>query len=214
LPYNLWFDGDWTKGRFNDPRIAEGLGNYAALMKASPPNIQAIDWYDANQLFQQGKVAFFIDASLFGPGYEDASQSQVAGKVGYAPLPKTEKGSMTGHWMWGLGIPANSDNKEAAWYFIQWATSKAIEPKIGTSTGGAPRLSTWDNEIYTAALNPEYVSAVQTAMATSRPTAVFYEGWKEVAIMVVDAVHEIYGGKDPQQAVDDLQSRAMDVINK
>lgn len=212
LPYNLWFDGDWKKGRFTDPRIVEGLANYAGLMKAGPPNIQSIDWYDANQLFSQGKIAFFIDASLFGPAYENPESSQVVGKVGYAALPKTTKGSMTGHWMWGLGIPANSQNKEAAWYFIQWATGKGAEPKIGTKTGGAARLSTWGNSTYTAALNPEYVSAVQTAMKTSRPTAVFYEGWKEIAIMVVDAVQEIYGGKDPAKACEDLQTKAAAVV--
>ena len=214
LPYNIWFDGDWKKPRVTDPRIVEGLSNYAGMMKAGPPNIQSIDWYDANQLFQQGKVAFFIDASLFGPGYENPEQSQVVGKVGYAPLPKTSKGSMTGHWMWGLGIPANSQNKEAAWYFIQWATSKDVEPKIGTKTGGAPRLTTWGTSVYTSALNPEYVSAVQTAMQTSRPTAVFYEGWKEIAIMIVDAVQEIYGGKDPTAACEDLQQKILGVVGQ
>jgi multiple sugar transport system substrate-binding protein len=214
LPYNIWFDGDWKKGRFTEPRIVKGLSNYAAMMKAGPPNIQAMDWYEANQLFEQGKIAFYIDASLFGPGYEDPQQSQVAGKVGYAPLPKTDKGSMTGHWMWGLGIPANSQKKEAAWYFIQWATSKVIEPKIGTSTGGAARMSTWSNEIYTKALNPGYVEAVQTAMKTSRPTAVFSASWKEIGIMVVDAVQAMYGGTDPQKACEDLQKKAMEVTNK
>jgi len=212
LPYGLWFDGDWKKPRFTDPRIVEGLSNYAAMMKAGPPNVQSIDWNDANQLFAQGKVGFFIDASLFGPGYENPESSQVAGKVGYAPLPKTAKGSMTGHWMWGLGIPANSQNKEAAWYFIQWATSKAIDPQIGTKTGGATRLSTWGNEIYTKSLNAEYVTAVQTAMATSRPTAVFYEGWKEIAIMIVDAVQEMYAGTDPTKACQTLQDNVLKVI--
>lgn len=211
LPYNIWFDGDWTKPRVTDPRITEGLANYAGLMKAGPPNIQSIDWNDANQLFAQGKVAFFIDASLFGPGYEDPETSTVAGKVGYAPLPKTDQGSMTGHWLWGLGIPKNSEHKEAAWYFIQWATNKDNEPKIGTKTGGAPRLSTWDNSVYKDALNADYVKAVQTAMATSRPTAVFYEGWKEIAIMIVDSVQEMYGGKDPAQATKDLQDKILSV---
>lgn len=212
LPYGIWFDGDWKKPRVTDPRIVEGLANYAGLMKAGPPNIQSIDWNDANQLFAQGKVAFFIDASLFGPGYENPESSQVAGKVGYAPLPKTAKGSMTGHWMWGLGIPANSENKEAAWYFIQWATGKEADPKISTKTGGATRLSTWSSPTYTAALNPEYVTAVQTVMKTSRPTAIFYEGWKEIAIMIVDAVQEMYGGTDPAKACDDLQTKILGVV--
>lgn len=214
LPYNIWFDGDWTKPRFTDPRIVGGLSNYAGMMKAGPPNIQSIDWNDANQLFAQGKVAFFIDASLFGPGYEDPETSAVAGKVGYAPLPKTDQGSMTGHWLWGLGIPKNSEHKEAAWYFIQWATNKTNEPKIGTKTGGAPRLSTWDNSVYKDALNADYVKAVQTAMATSRSTAVFYEGWKEIAIMIVDAVQEMYGGKDPAEAAKDLQDKVLSVTTQ
>lgn len=212
LPYNIWFDGDWANPRFTDPRIVEGLSNYAGMMKAGPPNIQAIDWNDANQLFAQGKAAFYIDASLFGPSFENPESSAIAGKVGYAPLPKTEKGSMTGHWMWGLAIPANSENKEAAWYFIQWATGKEMEPQIGTATGGAPRLSSWSNEIYTQALNPGYVAAVQTAMATSRSTAVFREGWKEIAIMIVDAVQEMYSGKDPAQACQELQDKALEVV--
>jgi hypothetical protein len=41
---------------------------------------------------------------------------------------------------------------------------------------------------------------------------VFYEGWKEIAIMVVDAVQEIYGGKDPAKACEDLQAKAAGVV--
>jgi ABC-type glycerol-3-phosphate transport system substrate-binding protein len=128
------------------------------------------------------------------------------------PLPKTDKGSMTGHWMWGLGIPANSEHKEAAWYFIQWATSKQVDPRISTKTGGATRLSTWDDPIYSQTLNPEYVTAVQTAMKTSRPTGVFFEGWKEIGMMVVDAVQEIYAGKPADQACAELQEKALKVV--
>jgi multiple sugar transport system substrate-binding protein len=212
LPYNLWFDGDWKKPRFTDPRIVEGLSNYAALMKYGPPNIQSIDWNEATQLFSQGKVAFYVDASLFGPDFENPSSSSVSGKVGYLPLPRTEKGSMTGHWMWGLGVPANSAHKEAAWYFIQWATSKAIDPQIGAKTGGAPRLSTWSNPTYNKALSPDYVAAVRTAMKTSRPTGVFSDSWKEVGMMVVDAVQAIYGGTPAAKACADLQNKALKVL--
>lgn len=214
LPYNVWFDGDWANPRFTDPRITEGLSNYAGLMKYGPPNVQSMDWNDANQLFAQGKAAFYVDASLFGPGFEDPAISTVAGKVGYAPLPKTEKGEMTGHWLWGLAIPKNSQHKEAAWYFIQWATNKDNEPKIGTKTGGAPRLTTWDNSIYTSGLNADYVKAVQTAMATSRSTAVFYENWKEVAIMIIDSMHEMYSGKDPALATQDLQNKVLSLTKQ
>ncbi len=134
----------------DDPAVCKGLADYAGMLAAGPANKFAIDWPDANTLFQQGKAAFFIDASLFGPGYEDPEQSIVAGKTGYTVLPPQEAGgnSQTGHWLWGLGIPKNAANKDAAWYFIQYMTNKANTAEIGKSTGGAPRLSAYDDPGY------------------------------------------------------------------
>jgi multiple sugar transport system substrate-binding protein len=213
LPQNIWFDGDWDKPRFNDPKIASGLAHYAGLLKAGPPNILSFNWSDASRFFSQGRAAFFIDASLFGPGFEDPASSKIAGNVGYAPLPAANGNvGHHGHWLWGLSVPANSENADAAWLFIQWATSKEMDVAIGKSTGGAPRLSTWDNADYTSSLDAGYVTALQTAMLNTNPTVVFTEGWGEVVIQIVDTIHEIYAGKDPQEAVESLQVRAVEVL--
>ena len=198
-PYGMWFDGGWDKPRLTDEGVCKGLANYGKLLAAGPANKYAIDWPDANTLFSQGKAAFFIDASLFGPSYEDASVSQVAGKVGYVALPPVTAGgdSFTGHWLWGLGIPKNAVNKDAGWYFIQWMTSKANTAKIGAATGGAPRLSSYSDPTYTSKLNPEYIAAVNKAMATSRTTVVFKEGWKDGALAIADTMLGIAQGGDP-----------------
>ncbi|MEZ4706000.1 MAG: extracellular solute-binding protein [Caldilineaceae bacterium] len=211
LPYNVWFDGDWNNPRVTDARITAGLADYAGMMQAGPPNIQALDWPDASLLFSQGRAAFFIDASLFGPGFEDEAASAVAGKVGYAVLPPAAAGgdSYTGHWMWGLGIPANAPNPDAGWYFIQWMTSKQSEPRIGAFHGGAARVSTWDDEGYKNALNPEYVDAVLTAMQSSRTTVVFREGWKEFALEISDSIQQMYSGADPAAVTAALQEKFM-----
>lgn len=216
LPYNVWFDGDWTKPRLTDPRIVRGLADYAGMMKGGPANIQAMDWTDASLLFQQGRVAFFIDASLFGPGFEDPNASTVAGKVGYAPLPPEEEGgkSFTGHWMWGYGIPANAKNPDAGWYFIQWMSNPQNEPIISTFSGGSTRLSTWGKEEYTSALNSDYVSAVQTVMQTSSTTVVFREGWKEYALAIVDAIQAMYGGTDPAEAAQAAQDTILKLVEQ
>lgn len=207
LPYNVWFDGDWSKPRLTDPRVVAGLRDYAGLMQAGPPNILAMDWPDATLFFSQGKAAFYIDASLFGPGFEDPAKSLVAGKVGYAPLPPPAAGetSHTGHWMWGLGIPKNARNPQAGWLLIQWLSSKDIEPKVAAFHGGAPRLSTWSAPEYTGKLNAEYVKTVQTVMQTSRSTAEYREGWKEYAIEIAGAIQKIYGGGDPATVAAELQ---------
>ena len=57
-PYNVWFDGDWSAPRMDDPDIVRGLSNYAELMKSGPVNIQAMDWPDASQFFMAGGAAF------------------------------------------------------------------------------------------------------------------------------------------------------------
>jgi multiple sugar transport system substrate-binding protein len=198
-PYGLWFDGGWDKPRLTDPKIIEGLTNYAKMIKAGPPNALAIDWPDANTLFSQGKAAFFIDASLFGPSYEDPNNSQVAGKVGYSTLPPATAGgeSLTGHWLWGLAVPKNAQHKDAGWCFIQWATSKEMTAKIGATTGGAPRMSSYDDPNYTGKLNPDYIKTVSEAMKTSRTTVVFKEAWKDGALAIVDLMLAIEQGKDP-----------------
>lgn len=211
-PYGLWFDGAWDKPRLTDPGVCAGMTNYAKLLAAGPANKFAIDWPDANTLFQQGKAAFFIDASLFGPSYEDATKSAVAGKVGYSPIPPVTAGgdSFTGHWLWGLGMPKNAPNKDAAWYFIQWMTNKANTAKIGATTGGAPRLSSYSDPVYTGKLVPEYVAAVNEAMKTSRTTVVFKDEWKDGALAIVDGMLAIANGADPTAAC----AKANDALNK
>jgi multiple sugar transport system substrate-binding protein len=201
-PYGMWFDGSWETPRLTDAGVCQGLANYGRLLATGPENKYAIDWPDANTLFSQGKAGFFIDASLFGPGYEDPANSQVAGKVGYAVLPPVTAGgaSFTGHWLWGLGIPKTSEKKDAAWYFVQWMTNKANTSQIGTKTGGAPRLSAYSDPVYTASLNPAYVATVNEAMKTSRTTVVLKDGWKNGALAIADTELAIAQGTDPAAA--------------
>jgi len=210
LPYSVWFDGDWTNPRLTDPQIVEGLSHYAGMMAGGPLNIQALDWPEASLLFQQGLAAFFIDASLFGPGFEVEEDSVVAGRVGYHVLPPTAEGaaSFTGHWLWGYGIPANARSPEAAWYFIQYISNKDTAATIGAYHGGATRLSTWVEDAYTGSLNAEYVATVLETMRTSATTAVFREGWSEYAIAIVDAIQAMYDGEAPELAA----ARAQETI--
>jgi len=214
LPYNIWFDGDWSKPRANDPHIVEGLANYAALLKAGPANALALDWPETTQLFKGGRAAFYVDASVFGPGFEDAAQSRIAGHVGYSPLPPVQDGmaSYSGQWLWALAIPKNSQSKKAAWLFIQWATSKEMDLIGGRATGGAARRSTWENPDFIKDINGEFADAVGMAMRTAGPTSVFREGWEEGALMVIDAIHDIYGGREPQMAAQKLQENMIHVM--
>lgn len=201
-PYNVWFSGDWTNPKMNDPDIVRGLSNYAELMKAGPVNIQAMDWPDASQFFMAGGAAFFIDASLFAPGFENADESPIAGKIGYSviPIDNDEGEPFTAHWQWGFGIPQNAANAEAGWLFIQYMSNADNATAIGRLHGGAPRLSTWADADYASSFPQAYVDAVAAAMPNSQTSVVQRAGWSEFALRIVDVVQDIYGGADPTAA--------------
>jgi multiple sugar transport system substrate-binding protein len=95
---------------------------------------------------------------------------------------------------------------------MQWATSQANDATFGLKTGGATRSSTWANPDYVAAFAPGYVEAVSKQLEHTRPTMVFREGWGEVVLVIVDAIHAIYGGEDPASAVATLQEVAPAVM--
>ena len=101
---------------------------------------------------------------------------------------------------WGLGIPKSAEHKDAAWYFIQWMTNKANTAAIGTSTGGAPRLSAYQDATYTDSLNPGVRHRRHDAMATSRTTVVLKDGWKDGALAIADTELAIAQGTEPSAA--------------
>lgn len=201
-PYNVWFAGDWANPKMDDPDIVRGLANYAELMKAGPVNIQAMDWPDASQFFMAGGAAFFIDASLFAPGFENPDDSPIAGNIAYSVIPvDNDKGEpFTAHWQWGFGIPQNAANPEAGWLFIQYMSNADNATAIGKLHGGAPRLSTWNDEEYASSFPQAYVDAVAAAMPNSQTSVVQRAGWSEFALRIVDVIQEIYGGADPAEA--------------
>ena len=201
-PHNVWFEGDWSKPRMDDPDIVRGLANYAELMKAGPVNIQAMDWPDASQFFMAGGAAFFIDASLFAPGFENPDDSLVAGKIGYSVIPvdNAEGEPYTAHWQWGFGIPQNAASPEAGWLFIQYMSNTDNATAIGKLHGGAPRLSTWQDSEYAASFPQSYVDAVAAAMPNSQTSVVQRAGWSEFALRIIDVIQDIYGGADPAEA--------------
>ena len=175
--------------------------------------VTAYTWYDAVTAFRQGLTGtYWFDASLFSPSFEDPEQSNIAGKVGYSVVPRTEYGHKTSYWSWGLGIPAHAKDKEAAWLFIEWATSKYGETITAPNTWGATRESTWNDPAYAESLPQEYVDAVSASMKIVEPSLLYLTPSEEVMKAMLDALHAIYGGTSTDEAMADLQEEAQNIL--
>src|SRR5258708_10312183 len=116
----------------------------------------------------------WIDDTVAGGILENPKQSQVVGKVGYAPAPiaVTPNGS---HWLWSwaFAIPQKAKNVEGAKKFVEWATSKDYIQLAAQDVGWASvppgtRKSTYENPEYQKAA--PFAQATLKAMETADPT--------------------------------------------
>ena len=133
-----WFDENW-KPQFDTQAWHDAATFYVDLMKDAGPAGASSNGFNENlTLFQQGKCGMWIDATVAASFVTDASQSQVADKVGFALAPDTGLGKR-GNWLWAwsLAIPAGSQKAAAAEKFISWATSKAYLELVAKEVGWA-----------------------------------------------------------------------------
>jgi multiple sugar transport system substrate-binding protein len=141
-----WVDKDGNP-HINSPEAVAATEMYLKLAKdAGPPGVLNYSWYEGSSDFAQGKLAVFIDANGFVGAFEDPAKSKVAGKVGYALMPASPSGKRCagGSTAWSWAIPAASKKKNAAWLFVEWATSKPIAELAGKA-GWIARTSIWSS---------------------------------------------------------------------
>ncbi len=127
---------------------AEGVAAAEALktiVDCGPEGSSAFGPSEAANAFAQGQAAMFIDSIAFAATFEDESRSQVAGNVGWAPHPAgVRAASQTGGF--GIAIPRNAENPEAAFLLAQWLTSKEGDLAVAMAGGNPSRFSTYANE--------------------------------------------------------------------
>jgi len=115
------------KPLYTRSEFVEASRIYVDIMKNGCPPFQEfskVSWTDVIDLMAGGGYALTIDCDFFAYIWENPEKSKVSGKLSYAPVPKGPAGRGSKIWAWSLAIPSLSRNKEAAWLFIEWATSK------------------------------------------------------------------------------------------
>lgn len=134
------------KATLNTPEAIKGMTIYSNLIKNyGPPGVLNMSWPQAIGVFAQGKVAFYADANSIYQNAIDPEKSKIADKVGYAVFPAGSKGSQPYNvTSWGVAMNSKAANKDAAWEFIKWATSKEITLETQNKGNPGARLSVWD----------------------------------------------------------------------
>jgi multiple sugar transport system substrate-binding protein len=100
------------------------LQNMVDCVQYASSGVHQYDFAAATDAFSAGKTAMMLMwSTIGGPVYNPAS-SKVADKAGVAVPPGGGRAVRGG---WGMGIPKNAKNKDAAWTVITYLTSKEWE---------------------------------------------------------------------------------------
>src|ERR1700755_654006 len=159
-----WFDEKWEP-QFNSPEWKKTLTTYVDLMKqAGPPGASSNGFNENLALFNAGKCAMWIDATVAASLVSNPKESKVADKVGFALAPNTGLGKNANWlWAWSLAIPAGSKKADAAAKFIAWATSKAYTELVAAKEGWANVPPGTRPSLYQ---NPDYLKVAPFAKLT------------------------------------------------
>ncbi len=184
-----WFEKDWT-AKVNGPGFTEATKFYTDLVKAhGEVGAAQAGFTECLNALQQGNVAMWYDATS-AAGSLEATDSPVAGKIGYAaaPVVKTDTSGWLYSWAWG--IEKASKNQDAASQFIAWASGKDYENLVGKQLGwtkvpAGKRASTYANPDYTAAAKA-FAGPTKDAIESAKPNDPGTQPRPTIGIQFVD----------------------------
>ena len=223
-----WFDEEWN-AQFDQPEWNEALTFYVDLMNDYGPEGYATNGFNENlSLFQQGKCAMWIDATVAASFVTDPEESEVADNVGFALAPNSEGVDKRSNWLWAwaLAIPAGTQKEEAAKEFIEWATSKDYIEMVAENEGWAnvppgARTSLYETPAYQevpfAGITLESINAADPTEPTVEPVP--YVGVQFVAIpefagIATEVSQEFAAVYAGQQSVDEALAKAQAITNE
>ena len=193
---------------------------WATMMKDSgPANWTNYFWYDVGNDFGAQKSAMMFDADIASFFQNQPGAGAAAGKIAWHPGPSGTDGSLaTNQWIWSLGMGAKSQNKSAAWLFLQWATGKEHLLTAATTGGNHVdpiRQSVLDNADFQTKMgsNIDYLATFNAIIDQTKILFTPQPQFFEATTLWAGALQEVYGGSDAQETMDDLVSQIEDEVS-
>ena len=218
LSYGGRYFDDQGKPAFNSPEGVAATEMFVKLLNdAGPEGTMNWSWMEAQQNFVQGKSAIYVDAAGLGPAMEN-KDNPAAGKIGYTTLPQAgDKPVIPNYWFWMLGMPAGGKQKDCAYLFVEWATSKTLGTPLAMGGSSPARASGWNSKEITAWANPEWAAASLAALKQVQPKLVPYDrvDFPEITDAISTELNNIQSGsKTAQQGLDDAAAKVEQIMQK
>ena len=136
--------------KVNSPESVKMTEDWVKLIKiGGSPSWSSYTWYQAGADLGAGKAAMLFDADINGYFQTGKGASKEAVNIAWAVMPLSEgqKEINSNLWTWAIAMNKASNNKLAAWLFLQYFTSAdySLWSALEMNAVDPARKSVWDN---------------------------------------------------------------------
>ncbi|WP_338318872.1 ABC transporter substrate-binding protein [Bradyrhizobium ottawaense] len=189
-----------NRAAFASPEAIAAVDMYGRLLReAGPIGVGSYEWYQVLDDFLQGRTAMAIDSSNFATDISNPAKSHVAKQAGFAAfphLPGREPVPFMSHWQ--ACINSKSKNKQAAFLFLLWATSKPTSLRTAAAGLATTRLSAWSSEAFNNAFGRQAAEAalsnLQKADVDRAKAILFHPQSRPIQDVFMIGVNEVVSG--------------------
>lgn len=185
------------------------------IKRGGSPSWSKYTWYEAGSDLGAGKAAMLIDADNNGVHQNWDGASQEAGNIAWTTLPVAKEGDpvASNYWTWAMAMNSASQNKDAAWLFMMYFTSKefAHYASVDMNSLDPARTSVWESQEFLDKMKGQsgYIETFQKTIDNTTilftPQPYFFETTTEWAATLQDIVAGQYGSV--QEGMDTLKEK-------
>ena len=235
----LWSQGGSHTGKdnavvINDEKGLAGANYMLELAKYVPSGVTAWDWGGQGDAMAQGVGANVISWAEFFPGLDNDKTSKTVGVWETADLPKEkelrskadtsfDEVPAIGHQGGScIGLSKYSKQQDAAWIFLQWATSSPVQIAAAASSNTPIRQSAFDSDVVKAnakvvAGTTRHFPAALKAIKERMGTEPHFPGWAAASGTGGPIPTELgkltTGAQDAKTTLDNIAKAITDAIN-
>jgi multiple sugar transport system substrate-binding protein len=171
LPLLASYGGKWVKDEgtdwtptANSPQAIAAAQELRDLTKLGPADTNTLGQAQIISTMQAGDALQAQLVAAAGAQLESKSDSNVAGKIGYAPMPAGPEGRATPSGVFGMCVAGgiSKPRAAAAAKFIEWVQSKKAQ-LVFAENGGIPTRTDVSNSADIPQATREYLKAVNAS---------------------------------------------------
>ncbi len=161
---NLSADGKLSAAMATDGSKAFHAQWVQMIQESGPKDWSTYTWYQTGTDLGAGASAMIFDADILGY-FMNGGDNKMAGKLAFAPFKANPAAAAPtpNIWIWSLAMSNFSKDKDATWYFMQWASGPEHGLFGATKMDfvNPVRASVWKDEMFREKLKKSYPGYVE-----------------------------------------------------